>query len=62
MKAQPKTNINKLQYKSKHDTFFGTTFTSDGHKPESEKLQAINKITQQTHVKDLQHTLGVVNY
>ena len=44
-------NISKLQYKTRHTTFFGTTFRSDGHKAEHEKVQAINKMPQQTNVK-----------
>ena len=49
-----KLNIRTLQDKIKHVSFFGTTFTFDGHKPGNEKVQAINKMPQVTNVKGLQ--------
>ena len=52
-KQNLKLNISKLQYKTKCASFFGTIFTSVGHKPEKEKFQATNKIPQPTNVKAL---------
>ena len=60
-KCNLKLNISKLQYKTKHASFLGITFTSDGHKPENEQIQAINGRPQPTDVKDLQVFLGMVN-
>ena len=48
--------------KTKKANFFGNTFTSDGHKPENEKVQAINEIAQPMTMKDLQCFLGMVSY
>ena len=39
-----KLNLDGLQFKTKQACYFGTSFTTDGHKPENEKVQAINKI------------------
>ena len=57
-KAQFKFNISKLQYKLN----MSVSSKSDGHKPENEKVQAINKMPQPKNVKDLQCFLGMVNY
>ena len=38
-----KLNIVMLQDKTKHASFFGTTFTADGHKPEMKKLKPLTK-------------------
>ena len=60
-KNNQKLNINKPQYKTKHASVLGTTFTYDGHKQENEKVQAINIMPQPTNVKDFQCFLGMAN-
>ena len=35
-----KLNLGKFQFKTKEDSFFGTTFTSNRHKPADYKAQA----------------------
>ena len=57
-----KCNLEKLLFKSTQASFFGTTFTSEGQKPENEKVQAISKMPQVTNMKDLQWMFGMVNY
>ena len=47
-----KLNIDKVHFKTKQASFFGNTFTSDGHKQENDMAQAINKMLQPTNVRD----------
>ena len=35
-----------LQFKTKQASFFDTAFTSDKHKPDDDKVHAINKMQQ----------------
>ena len=44
-----KLNYDKLQYKQTQVDFFGETYTTDGHKPSSDKVQAISCMPQTTH-------------
>ena len=57
-----KLNLDKLKFKTKQVSFFGTTFISDGHKPENKKVHTISKMSQLTIFKDLQCSLCMVNY
>ena len=45
-----KLNLDELQLKTIQVSFFATTFTSDGHKPGDNKVQAFNKMAQPTNV------------
>ena len=42
----------KLRQTTVQASFFGTTFTLEGHKLEDGKFQAINKMLQPTNVRD----------
>ena len=44
-------NIDKLWYKTKHASFFGTTFTLMASNQKMKKIQALNKIPQPPNVK-----------
>ena len=48
-----KLNLDKLQFKAKQTSLFGTIFTSDGHKSENDNAQMSNKKTQPTNVRNL---------
>ena len=41
-----KLNFEKLQYKQTQVDFFGETYTTDGHKPSSDKVTAITNMPQ----------------
>ena len=57
-----KLNFEKLQYKQTQVDFFGETYTTDGHKPSSDKVQAITNMPQPVNKKELQSFIGMVNY
>ena len=42
--------------------FFGETYTTDGQKPSSDKVQAIASMPQPVNKKELQSFIGMVNY
>ena len=43
-------NFDKIQYKTTEVTFFGETYTIKGHKPASDKVQAITQMPTPTNV------------
>ena len=57
-----KLNIAKIQYSQKKVTFFGETYTVDGHRPMPDKVQAVTEMTTPTSVTDLQCFLGMCNF
>ena len=57
-----KLNYDKLQYKQTQVDFFGETYTTDGHRPSSDKVQAISCMPQPLNKKELQSFIGMVNY
>ena len=57
-----KLNFEKLQYKQTQVDFFGETYTTDGRKPSSDKVQAITNMPQPANKKELQSFIGMVNY
>ena len=57
-----KLNIAKIQYHQKKVTFFGETYTIDGHCPMPDKLQAVTEMTTPTSVTGLQCILGMCNF
>ena len=57
-----KLNYEKLQYKKSQVNFFGETYTTDGQKPSSDKVQAIASKPQPVNKKELQSFIGMVNY
>ena len=57
-----KLNFEKLQYKQTQVDFFGETYTTDGRKPSSDKVQAITNMPQPVNKKELQSFIGMVNY
>ena len=57
-----KLNYDKLQYKQTQVDFFGETYTTDGCRPSSDKVQAISCMPQSLNKKELQSFIGMVNY
>ena len=57
-----KLNYDKLKYKKTQVDFFGETYTTEGHKPSSDKMQAIASMPQPVNKKELQSFIGMVNY
>ena len=57
-----KFNYDKLQYKKTQVDFFGETYTTDGHKPSSDKVKAIADMPQPVNKKEVQSFIGMVNY
>ena len=57
-----KINIDKLQYKAKEISFFGETYTTNGHRPSAEKIKAIQDMLVPTNVMELQTFLGMCQY
>ena len=54
--------LNLVQYKQTQVDFFGETYTTDGCKPSSDKVQAITNMPQPANKKELQSFIGMVNY
>ena len=61
-KNNVKLNYDKLQYKQTQVDFFGETYTTDGRKPSSDKVNAIASMPQPVNKKELQSFIGMVNY
>ena len=55
-------NFDKIQYKTTEVTLFGKTYTTKGHKPASDKVQAITQMPTPTNVTELQTFLGMCQY
>ena len=55
-------NFDKIQYKTTKVTFFGETYTTKGHKPATDKVQAITQMPTPTNVTELQTFLGMYQY
>ena len=53
-----KLNFEKLQYKQTQVDFFGETYTTDGHKPSSDKVRAITNMPHQQTRKNFNHSLA----
>ena len=53
MQNNLKLNIAKIQYHQKKVTFFGETYTVDGHQPMPDKVQAVTEMTTPTSVTEL---------
>ena len=53
---------NKIQYKLNTVNFYGITCTSDGHKPQDNKIAAIVNMKTPENVKQLQSFLGMAQY
>ena len=51
-----KINIDKIQYKAKEVSFFGETYTTNGHRPSAEKIKAIQDMPVPTNVTDSART------
>ena len=45
--------LDKIIYKTTEVTFFGETYTTKGHKPASDKVQAITQMPTPTNVTEL---------
>ena len=57
-----KLDIAKIQYHQKKVTFFGETYTVDGHQPIPDKVQAVTEMTMPISVTELQCFLGMCNF
>jgi hypothetical protein len=57
-----KLNKNKLRLKLPSVTYMGHLLTTEGLRPDTEKITAIQNMGTQTDVKSLQRLLGFVNY
>ena len=55
-------SINKNQYCKDQVEFFGTTYTTKGHKPTNYKIKAITEMHQTTNERELQCFLGICNF
>ena len=55
-------SFDKIQYKTTEVTFFGETYTTKGHKPATDKIQAITQMPTPTNVTELQTILGKCQY
>ena len=55
-------NFDKLHYKQQEVEFFGEMYTTDGHKPDQNKVAAINEMPTPTCKKQVQSFIGMVNY
>ena len=55
-------NYDKSQYKQTQVDFFGETYTTDGRKPSSDKVEAIASMPKPVNKKKLQSFIGMVNY
>ena len=52
-------NFDKIQYKTTEVTFFGETYSTKGHKPATDKVQAITQMPTPSNVTKLQTLLGM---
>eukprot|EP00919_Chromeraceae_sp_WS-2016_P016426 GHVR01039352.1.p1 GENE.GHVR01039352.1~~GHVR01039352.1.p1 ORF type:complete len:130 (-),score=9.82 GHVR01039352.1:70-459(-) len=57
-----KIGANKIQYKLSTVNFYGITCTSDGHKPQDNKITSIVTMETPKNVKQLQSFLDMVQY
>ena len=55
-------DFDKIQYKKTEISFYGDTYTVNGHKPADEKKRAITEMPKPTNVKELQSFLGVCHF
>jgi hypothetical protein len=61
-KNNVKFNRDKIQYKVREVRYLGHFVTSDGLRPDKEKVEAIKRMPQPQCKQDLQRILGFVNY
>ena len=57
-----KLNYDKLKFKCTEVNFYGETYTTDGHKPVEDKIQAIVKMPPPSNRKEVQSFLWLINY
>ena len=55
-------NYDKLQYKKTEVDFFGETYMIHGHKPVQTKVSAINTMPEPSSKKEVQSSIGMINY
>ena len=55
-------NFDKLCYKQQEVEFFGEMYTTDGRKPDQNKVATINEMPTPTCKKQVQSFIGMVNY
>ena len=61
-KCNVKFNYDKLQYKKQEVDFFSETYTTNGCKPDKNKVTAITKMPAPTNKKQVQSFIGMINY
>ena len=57
-----KLNKEKVKFKLKEVTFIGHVVTSEGLKPDTEKVKAVVQMPNPTDVQGVQRFIGFVNY
>ena len=57
-----KIGLEKIQYKKTSVAFYGSQFTTQGHKPTDKKIQDIQLMPKPKDIKQLQSFLGMINY
>ena len=57
-----KLNFDKIQYKTTSVSFFGETYTTDGHKPSDDKVKAIVEMPTPKDVAAIQTFMGMLQF
>ena len=57
-----KFNPDKFQFKVEETSFFGLTWTSQGLKPDDEKVRCIVDMQPPQNLTELQSFMGMINY
>ena len=57
-----KIGLEKIQFKKTSVEFYGSQFTTQGHKPNDKIIQAIQLMPKPKGIKQLQSFLGIINY
>ena len=57
-----KIGLEKIQYKKTSVEFYGSQFTTQGHKPTDKKIQDIQLMPKPKDIKQLQSFLGMIKY
>ena len=61
-KCNIKLNYDKLKFKCTEVNFYSETYTTDGHKPAQDKVQAIVEMPPPCNKKEVQSFIGMINY
>ena len=61
-KCNVQLNYNMLKFKCTEVNFYGKTYTTDGHMPAQDKVQAIVEMPLPCNKKEVQSFIGMINY